>query len=77
MPRSANQKLKLYYLYRILLEKTDDNHTITMPEIQQHLESRGIAADRKSLYDDMDALRTLGFAVIGEKFLLSSWQQGV
>ena len=67
MPRSANQKLKLYYLYRVLLEKTDDTHTITMPEIQQYLEGQGIAADRKSLYDDMDALRTLGFDVIGEK----------
>ncbi len=67
MPRSANQKLKLYYLYRILHEKTDDAHSITMPEIQQRLEAYGIAADRKSLYDDMDALRSLGFDVIGEK----------
>ena len=67
MPRSTNQKLKLYYLYRVLLEKTDDTHTITMPEIQQYLGSHGITADRKSLYSDIDALRTLGFDVIGEK----------
>ncbi len=67
MPKSANQKLKLYYLYRILLEKTDDEHALTMPEIQDRLESHGISADRKSLYDDMDALRSLGFDVIGEK----------
>ncbi len=67
MPKGANQKLKLYYLYRILLEKTDDQHALTMPEIQEHLELHGISADRKSLYDDMDALRMLGFDVIGEK----------
>ena len=67
MPRSTNQKLKLYYLYRVLLEKTDDTHTITMPEIQQYLGGHGITADRKSLYSDIDALRTLGFDVIGEK----------
>ena len=67
MPKGANQKLKLYYVYRILLEKTDDQHALTMPEIQKNLESHGITADRKSLYDDMDALRMLGFDVIGEK----------
>ena len=67
MPKGANQKLKLYYLYRILLEKTDDDHALTMPEIQQWLEKFGVSADRKSLYDDMDALRSLGFDVIGEK----------
>ena len=27
----------------------------------------GISADRKSLYDDMEALRVLGIDVIGEK----------
>ncbi len=67
MPKGANQKLKLYYLYRILLEETDDEHKLTLPEIQKRLEMKDISADRKSLYDDMDALRTLGFDVIGEK----------
>ena len=67
MPKNENQKLKLYYLYRILHEKTDDDHALTMPEIQESLEGFGITADRKSLYDDMDALRTIGFDVIGEK----------
>ena len=67
MPKSANQKLKLYYLFRILHDKTDDNHVLTMPEIQQHLAGYDISADRKSLYDDIEALRSLGFDVIGEK----------
>ena len=67
MPKSANQKLKLYYLYRILHDKTDDEHVLTMPEIQQQLELYDISADRKSLYSDIEALRSLGFDVIGEK----------
>lgn len=67
MPKSANQKLKLFYLSRIFHEKTDDEHVLTMPEIKMHLEQYGITADRKSLYDDIDALRTLGFDIIGEK----------
>ena len=67
MPKGANQKLKLYYLSRIMLEKTDDDHMITMPEIKEALEAYGVTADRKSLYDDLQALEVLGIEVIGEK----------
>ncbi len=67
MPKGTNQKLKLYYLSRIMIEKTDDEHMITMPEIQMALESYGVTADRKSLYDDLETLRVLGIDVIGEK----------
>ncbi len=67
MPKGTNQKLKLYFLSRIMMEKTDDEHYITMPEIQRALEGYGVTADRKSLYDDLEALRVLGIDVIGEK----------
>ena len=67
MPKGTKQKLKLYYLSRIMLEKTDDEHMITMLEIQKELERYGVTADRKSLYDDLDALETLGLEVVGEK----------
>lgn len=67
MPKGANQKLKLYYLLRVMTEKTDDEHALTMPQIREQLELYGITADRKSLYDDMEALRVLGVDVIGEK----------
>ena len=30
MPKSSNQKLKLIYLMKILLERTDETHSITM-----------------------------------------------
>ena len=67
MPKGTNQKLKLYYLSRIMLNQTDEEHMITMPEIRKALETYGVTADRKSLYDDMEALRILGVDVIGEK----------
>ena len=67
MPKGTNQKLKLYYLSRIMMEKTDDEHMITMPEIKSALEAYGVTADRKSLYDDLEALRVLGIDVVGEK----------
>ncbi len=67
MPKGTNQKFKLYYLARIMLEKTDDEHMITMYEIKEALEAYDVTADRKSLYDDLEALRVLGLDVIGEK----------
>ena len=67
MPKGTKQKLKLYYLSRIMLEKTDEDHMITMPEIKKELEKYEVTADRKSLYDDLEALRVLGIEVKGEK----------
>ena len=67
MPKGTNQKLKLYYLSRIMLEKTDDEHMIKMPEIQRELEKYNVTADRKTLYDDLEQLKVLGIEVIGEK----------
>lgn len=67
MPKGAKQKLKLYYLGKIMIEKTDDEHFLTMPEIQKALEGYGVTADRKSLYDDLETLEILGIEVIGEK----------
>ena len=35
MPKGSNQKFKLYRLAEIMLEKTDDEHYITMSEIKR------------------------------------------
>ena len=67
MPKGSHQKLKLYYLSQIMTQMTDDEHFLTMPEIQAELAKYDVSADRKSLYDDMEALRVLGIDVIGEK----------
>ena len=37
MPKGSNQKLKLYYLSRIFVEKTDENHMLNMAEIKEEL----------------------------------------
>jgi len=35
MAKGSNQKLKIMYLMKILLEQTDETHSISMPEIYQ------------------------------------------
>ncbi|WP_029322943.1 helix-turn-helix transcriptional regulator [Butyrivibrio sp. AE3004] len=67
MPKGTNQKLKLYYLAKILLEETDDEHGLTMPDILDCLEQYGVTADRKSIYTDIEALNEIGLDVVGEK----------
>ncbi|MBE6017551.1 MAG: WYL domain-containing protein [Lachnospiraceae bacterium] len=68
MAGSANsKKLKLLYLIRILYEKTDEDHPITMEEILDSLLSYGIEAERKSIYSDIELLTLAGIDVIGER----------
>ena len=66
MPKGQNQKLKLYYLAKIMLEKTDEDHYLTMPEILEALRSYEVTADRKSIYTDLKDLEHLGIEVEGE-----------
>ena len=76
MPRSANQKLKLLCLCKILWERTDEEHPLTVPELIQALEAWDIRAERKSIYDDMEALRTFGLDVQNRKGKAPGWFLG-
>lgn len=67
MPRSFNQKLKLVYIIRLFEKKTDEEHFLTVKDIIAHLESKGISAERKSIYDDIEALRSAGYDIMAEK----------
>ena len=67
MTGGNNQKLKILYLMKILLEKTDETHSITMPEIISELKAYGVNAERKSIYSDIENLRLYGLDIIGEK----------
>ena len=66
MPKGTNQKFKPYRLAQIMLEQTDDEHYITMPEIMEELGKYEITADRKSIYQDLRDLEVLGIEVEGE-----------
>lgn len=48
---------------KILEDNTDNNHGLTIGEIISLLNEYGISAERKSLYDDFEALRVFGIDV--------------
>ena len=66
MPKGTNNKFKLYRLAQIMLERTDETHYITMPEIMAALKEYDVTADRKTLYADLKDLYELGIEVEGE-----------
>ncbi|MST75660.1 WYL domain-containing protein [Roseburia sp. MUC/MUC-530-WT-4D] len=59
----SNQKLKILYLAKILLENTDANHDITLQEIIHKLSANNVTAERKSLYDDIAQLDDFGIKI--------------
>ncbi len=67
MPKSPYQKLKLLHLKQILETETDEDHKLSTKQLIEKLAARGISAERKSLYDDIECLIDFGVDVIVEK----------
>lgn len=64
MPKSPQQKARILHLQQILLQETDEEHGITLSQLIARLESRGIAAERKTLYDDLQTLELFGLDLL-------------
>ena len=53
---------------KIMLEKTDDEHSLTMPQIMEELEKYDVTAERKSIYTDFqDMAEKFGVEIIKEQ----------
>ena len=64
MARSSFQKLKTTYVMLYLLQNSDEEHPVTIHQIIDFLDSKGISAERKSIYSDIEALQQLGLDII-------------
>ena len=51
--RSSNQGVKLLYIRDYLRKYTDKEHPKSAKEISEYLASKGIKADRKTIYNDI------------------------
>ena len=63
MVANNKQKLKLLYVYQMLIKETDDKHGLSMSQILNNLAKIGIEAERKGIYNDLDALRQFGLEI--------------
>ena len=57
MANQRSQKQKLLEILRLLEQETDSDHPIKCDEIIALLNQKGISAERKSVYSDLDILR--------------------
>ena len=64
MPQKRARPL---YLAKLLQERTDEDHTLTVSEIIEYLARQGISAERKAVYDDLELLRTIGMDIVHTK----------
>lgn len=67
MARSEKQKLKILALAKIFEKYTDAENGITMNEIISYLDAKGIAAERKAIYSDIEQLNDFGYEIEGSK----------
>lgn len=67
MQKCSNQKLKLLHVMKIITEQTDEKNPISVDSIIKKLQSIGISAERKSVYDDIKALTEFGLDIINTR----------
>lgn len=63
MAYNSKAKIKVLYLLKIFQEETDAGHGLSMARIIERLAEYGVPAERKSIYDDIKALREFGVDV--------------
>ena len=67
IPKTSNQKLKLLYTLELFEKQSDEENVITLTDIQDYLEGKGVTAERKTVYDDIETLRSYGVDIIQAK----------
>ena len=67
MPKSFQQKLKILYLMQVFMERTDEQHPMSVKDLLAYLEEFGIHAERKTIYDDIENLRVFGMDIVNRR----------
>ena len=61
-------RLRILYLYQMLLTQTDEDHTLSTKQITDRMmEQHNILVHRTTVPKDIDLLRAAGFEIIGER----------
>lgn len=57
-------KMKLLYIKNFLEKNSDEDHPVSVDEISDMLENKGISCERKSIYSDVKTLKESGVDII-------------
>ena len=69
-------KLRTLYIMKILLEKTDEKHTMSSADIDKALHVYGMSIDRKTVYNDVETLKAFGLDILQTKGTNSGYYIG-
>lgn len=69
-------KLRILYIMKILLEKTDEKHTMSSADIDKELRRYGMSIDRKTVYNDIETLKEFGMDILQAKGANSGYYIG-
>ena len=58
------QKSRILYIYKLLLEQTDEHHHLSIVQINKFLEKMGIQAHRRTIGSDIEELKEFGVDII-------------
>ena len=65
MPKSDNQKLKIFYILDYLQRNSHENHPVRAQELIDMLQNKyGISCERKTVYSDIAALQDYGVDIV-------------
>ncbi len=63
-----NQKLHIFHILEILMERTDEEHTLSAPDMIRILEDEyGMTCDRRTVYSDIETLQQLHVDIVALK----------
>ena len=62
-------KMKLLYIKNFLERNSDEDHPVSVDEISDMLENKGISCERKSIYSDVKTLKESGVDIISAIFV--------
>lgn len=64
--KKPNQKLKAYLVYEYLKKNTDEENSLSATDIVSYLQERGIEAERRSIYRDIEDINKLFYLLENE-----------
>ncbi len=73
---SSQKSVKILEVMRLLLNKSDDEHPLSVQDIIFELEQLGIESERKSIYQYMDQLEDYGLDIIKTKKIANYYHIG-
>ena len=64
---SEQNRHRILYLLKYFQEKSDEKNGVSIRDMQSDLQSKGINADRRTLYRDIEELRSIGYDIIAQR----------